>query len=85
MKLVESKKHLVLPLVYRLIELPLILLVATTSIERGFLAINIIKTESRNKMGDEWLKDMFVCYIKRQVFETINDEDILVRYQNMQS
>ena len=85
MKLVESKKHLVLPLVYRLIELPLILPMATASIERGLLAINIIKIESRNKMGDEWLKDMFVCYIKRQVFETIDDEDILVRYQNMQS
>ncbi|XP_039140543.1 uncharacterized protein LOC120277767 [Dioscorea cayenensis subsp. rotundata] len=46
-KLVESRKHLVFPLVYRLIELALILPVATTSVERSFSAMNIIKTDLR--------------------------------------
>ncbi|XP_039137406.1 uncharacterized protein LOC120274936 [Dioscorea cayenensis subsp. rotundata] len=84
-KLVESRKHLVFLLVYRLIELALILPVATTSVERSFSAMNIIKTDLRNKIGDEWLNDMMICYIERQVFETIDDEAILVRFQNMQN
>ncbi|XP_039131870.1 uncharacterized protein LOC120268611 [Dioscorea cayenensis subsp. rotundata] len=84
-KLVETRKHLVFPLVYRLIELALILPVATTSVERAFSAMNIIITELRNKIGDEWLNDMMICYIERQVFETIDDEAILLRFQNMQS
>ncbi|KAH7653232.1 Ribonuclease H-like protein [Dioscorea alata] len=84
-KLVESRKHLVFPLVYRLIELALILPVATTSVERSFSAMNIIKTDLRNKIGDEWLNDMMICYIERQLFATIDDEAILVRFQNMQS
>ncbi|XP_039135821.1 uncharacterized protein LOC120273258 [Dioscorea cayenensis subsp. rotundata] len=84
-KLVETRKHLVFPLVYRLIELALILLVATTSVERAFSAMNIIKTELCNKIGDEWLNDMMICYIERHVFETIDDEAILLRFQNMQS
>ncbi|KAH7655857.1 Ribonuclease H-like protein [Dioscorea alata] len=79
-KLVESRKHLVFPLVYRLIELALILPVATTSVERSFSAMNIIKTDLRNKIGDEWLNDMMICYIERQLFATIDDEAILVRF-----
>ncbi|XP_039115134.1 uncharacterized protein LOC120250388 [Dioscorea cayenensis subsp. rotundata] len=58
---------------------------ATASVERSFSAMNIIKTDLHNKIGDEWLNDMMICYIKRQVFETIDDEAILVRFQNMQS
>jgi hypothetical protein len=48
-KLVENKAHLPFPLVYRIIELALILPVATASIERAFSAMNIIKTDLRNR------------------------------------
>jgi hypothetical protein len=41
-------------LVYRLIELALILPVATATVERAFSAMKIIKTELRNKMGNCW-------------------------------
>jgi len=41
------------PLVYRLIELTLILPVATATVERIFSAMSIVKTDLRNKMGDE--------------------------------
>jgi hypothetical protein len=40
-------------LVYQLIELILILLVATASVERIFSIMSIVKTNLRNKMGDE--------------------------------
>jgi hypothetical protein len=39
--------------VYRLIELALILPVATATVERIFSAMKIIKIELRNKMGND--------------------------------
>ena len=54
-KMVQTERHTTFPLVYRLIELALILPVATATVERIFSAMKIVKTESRNKMADEWL------------------------------
>ncbi|XP_042472575.1 zinc finger MYM-type protein 1-like [Zingiber officinale] len=56
-KLVETEKHLVFPLVYRMIELALVLPVATASVERVFSAM---KTDLRNRIGDEWMNDSLV-------------------------
>ena len=81
MKMVQTDRHTVFPLVYRLIELALILPVATASVERAFSAMNIIKTDLRNRMGDDWMNYNMVCYIERDVFQTINDDDILYRFQ----
>jgi hypothetical protein len=48
--MVEIERHIVFPLVYHIIELALLLPVATTTVERAFSAMKIIKTELRNKM-----------------------------------
>ena len=42
-KIVEMKKNVSYPLVYSLVTLALILLVATTTLERTFSVMNIIK------------------------------------------
>jgi hypothetical protein len=55
------------------IDLPLH--IATT--EYSCSAMNIIKTEIRNKMNDEWVDDNMVCYIKRGIFGSIEDDIIL--------
>lgn len=52
-KTVEIVKHVIFPLIYRLIELILVFSGAIASIERIFSAMNIVKTKLRNKMGDE--------------------------------
>jgi hypothetical protein len=44
-------------LVYHLTELKLIPPVATSSVERIFSAMFIIKIDLRSKMGDEWLNE----------------------------
>jgi hypothetical protein len=72
---------------YRLIELALILPVATISVERAFSSMNIIKTELRNKTGDEWLNHRMMCYIERDIFTSIEDAKILdyfSRHENSQ-
>ena len=48
---------MVFSLVHHLIRLALTLPVATASVERVFSAMNIIKTDLLNKMGDDWLND----------------------------
>jgi len=81
MKMVELKRHEIFPLVYRLIELALLLPVATASVERAFSAMKIIKTELRNKMSDGWLNDLMVVYIEREIFKGIDLESIKKAFQ----
>ncbi|KAL7186156.1 hypothetical protein ACSBR2_027996 [Camellia fascicularis] len=52
-KMVEIGRDKIYPLVYLLLTLGLILHVATATIERVFLALNIVKNQLRNRMGDE--------------------------------
>jgi hypothetical protein len=66
----------VFPLVYRLIELALLLPVATATVERAFSAMKIIKTELRNKMSDGWLNDLMVYYIEREIFKGLDLQKI---------
>ena len=85
LKLVQSRQHLVFPLVYRLIRLALTLPVATASVERVFSAMNIIKTDLRNKMGDHWLNDLMVCFVEREIFAKISDKEIMVHFHALKN
>ena len=80
-KMVELKRHIVFPLVYRLIELAMLLPVATASVEGAFSAMKIIKIELRNKMSDGWLNDLMVVYIEREIFKGIDLESIKKAFQ----
>ena len=84
-KLVATEKHLAFPLVYRLIELALVLPVATASVERVFSAMKTVKTDLRNRMGDEWMNDSLVVYAEKEIFSTIENESILQYFQQMES
>jgi hypothetical protein len=79
--MVRLERHIVFPLVYRLIELALILPVATATVERAFSAMKIIKTELRNKMTDGWLNDLMLCYIEREIFKGLDFQQIKKVFQ----
>ena len=66
-------------------ELALVLSVATTSIERVFSAMNIIKTNLRNKISNDWLNNLMVCYVKREIFKGFDRDRIKKRFQGMKS
>jgi hypothetical protein len=55
--------------------------VATTLVERAFSAMKIIKTELGKKMSDDWLNDLMVCYIEREIFKGIDLEKIKKAFQ----
>ena len=84
-KLVETKKHIVYPLVYLLVKLALILSVSTASIERAFSAMKIVKNRLRNRMRDSWMNDYLVTYIEKDIFYKIDNEKILQCFQNMKT
>ena len=84
-KMKETMKDRVFPMVYRLVELALLLPVATASVERVFSAMKAVKTDLRNRMRDEWLNDSLVVYIEKEIFDSIDNELILNRFQNMDS
>jgi hypothetical protein len=80
-KMFELERHIMFPLVYCLIELALLLPVATASVERAFSAMKIIKTELRNKMSDGWLNDLMVCYIEQGIFKGIDLAELKKDFQ----
>ncbi|KAM2968408.1 hypothetical protein FF1_028558 [Malus domestica] len=82
-KMVETRMHQVFNYVYLLITLSLVLLVAIASVERAFSFMNIVKGPLRNKMGDQWLSDSLLIYIERDIFACIENEAIMLRFQNM--
>ena len=75
--MVEMKKNISYPLIYSLVTLALILLIATTNVERDFSAMNIIKNRLRNRIGDQWMNDYLVTYIEKDIFKTTECEKIM--------
>jgi len=80
LKLVQTRHHLIFPLVYRLITLALTLPVATASVERFFSSMKIVKTDLRNKIGDDWFSDLMICYSEKEIFQKIDDKKIMLRF-----
>ena len=63
----------------------LVLLVAIATVERAFSAMNIIKDRLRNRIGDQWMNDNLVTYIEKDIFKTIDCEEIMQWFQNMKN
>ena len=54
-------------------------------LERIFSAMNIIKADLRNKVSDEWLNDLMVCYTERDIFRSVDDDAIIRSFQGMKN
>ena len=63
-----------------LIKLSLPLSVATIIVERVFYAMHIVKSKLRNRMRDTWMNDSLVVYIKKDIFDKIDNEAIMKRF-----
>lgn len=81
--MVETKKGEVYSLVYLLLTLALLLPVDIVTVERVFSAMKIVQNRLRNRLGDEWMNDILICYIERHFFDLIGDDIIMKRFQNM--
>ncbi|XP_071712423.1 uncharacterized protein [Rutidosis leptorrhynchoides] len=81
--MVETRKYLSFNLVYRLLKLALVLPVATATAERCFSAMKIVKSNLRNRIGDEFLNACVICAVEREALASVKDEDVIHRFQNM--
>ena len=81
--MVSTGKHRSYPLVYKLLKLAVILPVATASVERCFLKLKLLKTDLRNKIGDEFLNDALLCNVETEALTKVEDEKVMERFQKM--
>ena len=72
-KMVETRRHIAYQIVYLLLKLTLLLPVATATVERSFTAINFMKNQMCNRMGDEFLNDCLVTYIENDIFDSVEN------------
>ncbi|XP_066316431.1 uncharacterized protein [Miscanthus floridulus] len=82
-KLVDTNRHKVYDMVYSLLKLVLLLSVATASVERVFSALVIVKTKSRNKLGDIVLDDCQQTFIERDIFFQVDEDDIIETFMSL--
>ncbi|KAG9444939.1 hypothetical protein H6P81_016279 [Aristolochia fimbriata] len=82
-KLVETGKTTIYPLFDRLLRLLLTLPVSTTTTERAFFAMSIVKTKLRNRMEDEFLRDYLIAYIEKEIAEKIHTNSIINDFSDM--
>ncbi|CAM8879731.1 unnamed protein product [Rhodiola kirilowii] len=83
--MVDTRKHRAYPLVFRLLKLVLTLPVATATVERCFSAMKIVKTSLRNRMTDSFLCDGLICYIEKDLFHSVSNEDVMGRLTKMKT
>ncbi|XP_021754099.1 uncharacterized protein LOC110719428 [Chenopodium quinoa] len=80
---VNTRKSVAYPLVDRLIRLILTLPVSTTTTERAFSAIKIVKTSLRNKMEDDFLSNYLLVYIEKEIAGKFEIKSIIDDFYSM--
>ncbi|KAK4271006.1 hypothetical protein QN277_019765 [Acacia crassicarpa] len=85
LKMVEKRKDIVYPQVYLLIKLALVLPVATASVERVFSAMTFVKNKLHNRINDDWFNSCMLTFVEYDIFDTIDDEDIMKYFQGMKN
>jgi hypothetical protein len=81
--LVETEKSTIYPLIDRLIRLILTLSVSTTTTERAFSAMKIVKTRLRNWMEDDFLANYLIVYIEKEIAERFIIDMIIDDFYSM--
>ncbi|KAG4108988.1 hypothetical protein GLYMA_U031215v4 [Glycine max] len=76
-KLVETGRHIVYPLVYLLLKLAMIFPVVTSTVEKAFSTMKIVKNRLCNRLRDAWMNDCLITYIEKDVFNKIDNELII--------
>ncbi|KAL6547370.1 hypothetical protein OROMI_023091 [Orobanche minor] len=82
-RLMETNMAQHFNLIDRLIRLVLTLPVSTTSVERAFSAMKLVKTVLRNKMGEGYLANFMVIYVERELDQSINNDSIIDDFDSL--
>ena len=82
-RLVETDLAYDYCLISRLICLVLTLPVSTSTTERAFSSMKLIKNRLRNKIEDEFLADCMIIHIERELSNSIDNESIISEFYSM--
>ena len=80
-----SRKSNIYFLIDRLIRLVLILPVSTSTTNRAFSAMKLLKTRLRNRMEDEFLVDNMIVYIENEIVGNFTIEMIMDEFYSMKN
>ena len=47
--------------------------------------MNFMKTRLRNRMGDQLLNDTLLVYVKKDIFNSLDNETIMRHFQGMKT
>ncbi|KAI3697822.1 hypothetical protein L6452_30919 [Arctium lappa] len=83
--MIETRKHLVFPLVYRLLKLALVLPVATATVERCFSAMKLVKSALRNRICDDFLNGCVICAVEKEILAKVTNQDVMTCFQMMKT
>jgi hypothetical protein len=64
-------------------KLSLLLSVATNTVKRVFFVMHIFKNKLWNRMRDKRINNSLIVYIGKDIFNEIDNEIIMKRFQNM--
>ena len=81
--MVETRKHISYYLVYRLVNLALVLPVATATVERCFSAMKLVKSALRNRISDDFLNAALICAIEKEELSKVENEVVIERFRTM--
>jgi hypothetical protein len=70
-------------MVYRLLKLVLVLPVSTATVERCFLAMKIVKTGLRDRIGDIYMSTSLICCVEKEELLKVTNEAVIQRFMKM--
>ena len=70
-------------LVYRIVRLVLTLPISTTTIERAYSAMNVVKIDLWNKMENDFLTDSLMLYIEKDIASTFSLDSIVDDFEDL--
>lgn len=76
-RLLQTRRNILYPLIYRIITLALTLPISTTTVEKIFSAMNTIKAQLFNRISNQVLVDYLVIYIEKDIFDSVDNETII--------
>ncbi|XP_044386084.1 zinc finger MYM-type protein 1-like isoform X2 [Triticum aestivum] len=76
-KMVQTGRHIVYPLFYRLLKLVIVLPIATATVERCFSAMKLVKTCLRSRLNDDSLSDDLICYVEKEEMKKVTNAQVV--------
>jgi hypothetical protein len=81
----RQEKNIMWPLVYRLLQRVLVLPVATATVKRCFSRMKFVKTYLRNRIGDDHMNYVLICYVEKEEMRKVNNDVIVRRFMEMRN